>query len=259
MRFGVLSDVHGNLHALRAAVDVLSGERVDGYLCLGDIVGYGPQPNECVALIAELGADCVVGNHELMALRAMDVGRASAYAEEAIRWTRSELTPGSIAFVQDLPRTREVAGMRLAHGSLQDPYEYVLSEERAREQLSELSGTSASTLLLGHTHDAWAFSERRGTLLSRAAGEVAREADERFLLNPGSVGQSRDDVPECRFLLIDDDAQRVEFFSVAYDVEGCRAELRRRGRPLDAIHRRPGRRRNGVVARLKEKASRIRR
>ena len=240
MRYGVLSDVHGNLHALRSALAVMRAAHVDGYLCLGDLIGYGPLPNECVELVASIGAVCVAGNHELMALGRLGQEEASDFARDSLSWTRGVLTEATWTYIASLPATTSVSGAVLAHGSLDDPAEYVTSPGRAREQLAGLQHEPEPwTLLLGHTHHAWAFAASAGALLHRAPGGVPLARDERYLLNPGSVGQSRDRLPECRFLVLDLDAGRADFQSIPYDLDGCRDALRRHGRPADSCHRRP--------------------
>ena len=245
MRYAVLSDIHANLHALDAVLAAAERERPDAYLSLGDVVGYGPYPNECVQRVTELEARCVLGNHELIALGRLSDIRCTPFARESLGWTRAQLTDNTRAFLQEQPvRVREGA-LVLAHGSLHDPEEYVRSRDAAASQLRRLDveEPGARLLLLGHTHEQWAFSASAGTLLHQP-GTVAVPAGDRALVNPGSVGQARDSRAEARFavLEVDPDAARVTLHSVPYDVAGCRAALRERGRPVGSCHIRPPRR-----------------
>ncbi len=243
MRYGVLADIHGNYFALRAAVEALRREGVDGWICAGDVVGYGPQPNECVQAIAELGACCVAGNHELVLLERLSEQRCSRLARRTIRWTRGVLGEDCRSYLAALPTVASAPGLVVAHGSLDDPQEYVLRDTQAARQLDKLAlqHPEASLLILGHTHRGWVYSHTRGTI-SPPDG-VARLAAGRFLLNPGSVGQSRqrERVPLARFMLLDLERRHACLRSAAYDLAGCQEALRRHGLPRDCIHLRPSR------------------
>jgi predicted phosphodiesterase len=241
MRYGVISDVHGNLHALLAAIDVLERAGVERYLCLGDLVGYGPFPNECARRVAELGAVCVAGNHDLIAVDRLDPAGIGELARTTLAWTRKVLDPDVRRQLEGLPLTVAVEPrIVLTHGSLHDPRRYIRREEEAAEQLERLaeSYAEARLLLLGHTHIRKAYAERRGavTALRRA---LALPRDERVLLNPGSVGQSRETSPHGRVLLLDTDAWEARFHAVRYDRRACRSALRERGLPERSYHRNP--------------------
>lgn len=241
MRYGVLSDVHGNLHALSAVLDVLVAERLDAYLCLGDTVGYGPFPNECLAAVAGLGATAVAGNHELIALGVLGDARCTALARESLRWTSEVLDEQARHRIAALPLTATSPGVLLAHGSPEDPQEYVTTAGRANELLDRLPEVGPEVLLLGHTHQPWAHARDGGTLLRGAAGTVALRPGERHLLNPGSVGQSRDRRALARFLVLDLEARLASFRAVGYDVAGCRGALARAGLPERSHHTPPPR------------------
>jgi len=244
VRYGVLSDIHGNLTALQAAIDALRRERVDAWLCAGDLVGYGPQPNECIEVIAELDGLCVAGNHELILLGQLSDQRCGRLARETILWTRDVLRADCLAYLSGLPRVVATPSLVMTHGSLDDPEEYVLREPQAEQQLHRLGlgYPQARLLILGHTHSVWMYSEMQKTVRpSRRA--IPLVPSDRLLLNPGSVGQSRqrERVPRARFMVLDLDRWQAQFHSTSYDVEACRAALRREGLPLDCIHRPPGR------------------
>jgi predicted phosphodiesterase len=242
MRFGVVSDIHGNLHALDAALTKLARTGVDGYLCAGDLVGYGPMPNECVARLADLGASCIVGNHDLIALgRLSDVG-CSELARKSLEWTREELSIESRRFLGDLPSVRRIpGGVVVAHGSLEDPSEYVKEPEQREEQLKVLERLhpAAFVLVLGHTHRPIAHARRGGTVRPRWRRSLDLLPDETYVLNPGSVGQSRERAVRARCLVLDLESRQVSFHAVRYDVSGCRRALRARGLPTWSMHLNP--------------------
>jgi predicted phosphodiesterase len=242
LRYGVISDIHGNLHALEAALRVLSRSGVDEYLCAGDLVGYGPLPNECVAAVAELGARCVAGNHDLIALGRMSDERCSPFARASLRWTSGELSGASRAFLEQLPGVLVAPGdVVVAHGSLDDARIYVREPEERLAQLRALEQRhpTARLLLLGHTHVAVAHARRRGTLRRRRDGTVALEPGEACLLNAGSVGQSRQRTVRSQFMVVDLEQSYARFYAVPYDVAGCRRALRQRGLPGSSYHSKP--------------------
>src|SRR5690242_4343316 len=166
MRYGVLSDVHGNVFALRAAIDGLTAAGVDAWLCAGDIVGYGPCPNECVELLAELGAHCVAGNHELLALGTLSLQHSGRLAKETTRWTSEALRDDCRAYLAALPATLGLPGVYMAHASLHDVETYITVPTQAAEQLRELEQIDplARALVVGHTHQPWLFDRAAGTL-----------------------------------------------------------------------------------------------
>jgi predicted phosphodiesterase len=246
-RYVVLSDVHANLPALEAVLESAGRYRPDGYLNLGDAVGYGPFPNECVQRLAAVGAVSVLGNHELIALGRLSDERCSPAARDSLRWTTDQLTPETRDVLGRHPLGRQVDRLYLAHGSPRDPQEYVRSGEAAADHLRWLGREvpDARLLLLGHTHAQWAWRAGHGTVLHQRPGVVDLPPGERFLLNPGSVGQSRDTRAEARFAVLElgpDGGGQVTFHSIRYDVSAVRAALRHRGLPVDSFHSRPRRR-----------------
>lgn len=237
----MISDVHANLPALSAALELLVAEHVDLYMCAGDIVGYGPHPNECVERVADLGARSIAGNHDLMAVGALCPAGAGDLARTTLAWTERVLTDDARAFLAALPRTLDAGGLVMSHGSLDDPSSYVITEAEAEEQLGELEVRfpEASVLLLGHTHRPLAHGSRRGRILRGTSGEVELERGERYVLNPGSVGQARERSPLVRVMVLDLRLRRATFHAARYDVRACRGALRRNGLPVDACHRKP--------------------
>src|SRR5215211_1397202 len=184
MRYGVLADVHGNLHAFEAVIGRLRKMQVDRYLIAGDLVGYGPQPNECVDLAIQLGASCVLGNHELIVLDRLGNERCIELAKRSLDWTREELREDVRLFLGGLAERIELDdGVVMAHGSLEHAWEYVRRPAQAVEQLRTLSveHPGASLLLLGHTHRRMAV-DAHGRRLEPRRRRALRLAGEKVVL-----------------------------------------------------------------------------
>jgi predicted phosphodiesterase len=238
MRFGVIADVHANLHALDAAQAFLSSQHVDGYLCAGDLVGYGAFPNECVRRVRDLRGRCVAGNHDLIVLDRCSDEHCVPLARASLRWTRAVLDPEARAFLAELPLGTSEGDIALRHGSVADPTQYVLSEAQAAACLRDIQRVAPGTeiLILGHTHRPMAFAERGGWLLRGSTGAVSLPAGEAIVLNPGAVGQSRSRDARARVAVLDTTARVATFHAVPYDVEGCRRALQERGLPPHSCH-----------------------
>jgi predicted phosphodiesterase len=237
MRVAVISDVHANRHALDAVLDAVEAERPDAVWCLGDTVGYGPQPNECCELVHGRADLCLVGNHDLVVLGELTVSDFNDEAAAAALWTSDVLTESSRAFLAALKPTAEAEGVALYHGSARDPvWEYILTEEAAHATF-ELA--QAALIMVGHSHVALALREEGNRNvaggLAPAGAEV--ELEGRWLLNPGSVGQPRDGDPRAAWLLLDLDRKSATFRRVAYPVAETQRELLEQGLPASLAAR----------------------
>jgi predicted phosphodiesterase len=258
MRYGVIADVHANVHALDAALAFLGAEGVDRYLCAGDLVGYGAFPNECVRRVLALRGRCVAGNHDLMALDRLSDERCVPLARTSLRWTRTALDPDVRALLAGLPLGASDGAVAIRHGSVFDPQHYVLTREDALGCLGDIERVAPGTeiLIVGHTHRPMAVGARRGSLLRRRTGRVRLEPGEPTLLNPGAVGQSRDRDAVARLMVLDLDARVAEFHALPYDVDGCRRALRERELPPESCHV-PRSRRNEAIRRVKTAVRRV--
>jgi predicted phosphodiesterase len=237
MRVAVISDVHGNLHALDAVLADADAARVDTIWCLGDTVGYGPRPNECCATVAHRATLCLAGNHDLVVRGDIALTDFSGDAGDAAEWTRSVLDEDAAAFLARLEPLATRDGVELFHGSPRDPvWDYVLSEQVAWWSLRM---TSARLVLVGHSHVALGLrdADERGVTGGLAPARTELELDGRWLLNPGSVGQPRDGDARAAWLLLDLAAQHAVFHRVEYDVAATQREMRTVGLP-DALARR---------------------
>src|SRR5919206_3593311 len=231
MRVAVVSDIHGNLHALRAVLDSVAADQVDAIWCLGDLVGYGPRPNECCSEVERAATLCLVGNHDLGVLGRIPLADFSDDAAAAARWSQSVLAEEPRGYLERLQSLGSADGTELFHASPRDPvWEYVLGDEAAR---SAFSLTSAPLLLVGHSHVALVFVLDGGAVegaLAPAGAEIDL-SDRRYLLNPGSVGQPRDGDPRAAYLVLDLEARRALFRRVPYPIERTQQEIRDQGLP----------------------------
>jgi predicted phosphodiesterase len=231
MRVAVVSDIHSNLHALEAVLAAIDTEAPDELWCLGDLVGYGPRPNECCAAVAERADVCLGGNHDLAVRGTIDLAEFHGDAGLAARWTQEVLEPEWRALLDRLEPEGAAHGVALYHGSARDPiWEYVLSDEAA---LATLDLAGSPLVLVGHSHAAL-FVVQSIVGLDGGLAEAGKELEVggvKALLNPGSVGQPRDGDPRAAYLLLDLDAQHASFRRVEYDIERTQTEMREAGLP----------------------------
>jgi diadenosine tetraphosphatase ApaH/serine/threonine PP2A family protein phosphatase len=231
MRVAVISDIHGNLHALETVLRDVDGEGVDEVWCLGDVVGYGARPNECCDLVRERSAVALCGNHDLAVLGTIDIADFSGDAGTAARWTADALEDNRRAWLASLQPSGSRDGVGLYHASPRDPvWEYVLSEHVA---LLALQATRGPLVLVGHSHVALGLG-LEGDGIAGGLAPAGTELDlrgRRFLLNPGSVGQPRDGDLRAAWLLLDLAAGSASFRRVSYPVAETQAEIRAAGLP----------------------------
>ena len=231
MLVAVVSDIHSNLVALEAVLAAIDEDAPDELWCLGDLVGYGPRPNECTALMQGRAHVCLCGNHDLAVRGTLDLWEFSGDAGTAARWTRTVLSDEALAFLNSLEPAGKADGVALFHGSARDPvWEYVLSGEAA---LTTLVLTEEPVVLVGHSHVALQIQlqgdELDGGLA--VAGTEVELAGSRTVLNPGSVGQPRDGDPRAAYLLLDLDTRTASFRRVEYDIAQTQAQMVEAGLP----------------------------
>jgi diadenosine tetraphosphatase ApaH/serine/threonine PP2A family protein phosphatase len=220
MRIAIVCDVHANLAAFQAVLrHAEDSGRLDALWCGGDTVGYGPHPNECLALLRGYEHLGVAGNHDLGACGRMGIEEFNDAAAAAARWTGEQLSESARSYLRDLPLVVSEGDFTLVHGSLTFPeWEYLLSSEQARDHF-ELQHTPYS--VVGHSHVPFVCEEREGAppvLRPAADGERVELGDIRLILNPGGAGQPRDGDPRAAYALYDGDGGVVTFHRVEYDI-----------------------------------------
>lgn len=231
MRILILSDIHANLTALDAALLAAKG-RWDRSVCLGDVVGYGPDPNEVSARLRALHSETIRGNHDKAVCQLMDTSDFNPVAKAAVEWSRAQLTPEHLAWLTALPAgPLQTDGIVLIHGAIHDEDEYVFAPAQALDGL--LDSTSDVTFF-GHTHHQGGFSYQDNRLevlqirprSSESFAPLRVERGYRYLLNPGSIGQPRDGDSRAAFAIADLEHQTVEFWRVPYDIEAVQGRMR---------------------------------
>lgn len=237
MRVAVISDIHANLHALEAALEAIDADPPDELWCVGDLVGYGPRPNEVVAIVRERAKISLVGNHDLGILGSLDLDEFSPDAAASARWTQTVLLDEHRTYLESLSSEAKVEGAELYHASPRDPvWEYVITEEAAR---AALESTVAPVVLVGHSHIALAITLVEGRLQGdlAPAGSEVELSDGRWLFNPGSVGQPRDGDPRAAWLELDLPSGQARFRRAPYDIARTQSEIRERELPESLAER----------------------
>ena len=235
VRVAVLSDIHANAAALDAVLAAIPS--VDEVWQLGDVVGYGPEPDAVVARLRSIGALGVRGNHDAAAIGQLDIDAFNVDARQAMAWTRTTIGPDTRAWLEALPERLEREDTLLVHGSPRDPtWEYVTTTPVARASMAAMPTTHG---LHGHTHVPIAYVEDDGRLqtMSPGSGSQLTFDGRRVLLNPGSVGQPRDGIPTASWLLLDTGAGEATWHRTAYDVAGVQEAMVAHGLPERLVAR----------------------
>jgi predicted phosphodiesterase len=242
MRILVLSDLHSNATALDAVL-AAAKDHWDLSVCLGDVVGYGPDPNEVTARLLDMGTQTIRGNHDKAVTGLMITDDFNPIAKAAVDWTRAQLKPEYMAWLSALPQgPLATDGVVLVHGALQDEDEYVFTPAQA---LDGLLDSTAEVTFFGHTHHQGGFSYQDSQLevlqirprSSESFAALRVEQPRRYLLNPGSIGQPRDGDPRAAFAIADLEHQTVEFWRVHYDIAAVQERMRLAKLPEPLIQR----------------------
>lgn len=222
MKIAIIADIHGNLEALNAVLSKIDALNVQTIYCLGDIVGYGPNPNECVELIRSRNIPSIAGNHDKAVTGELSIGSFSHMAKAGVLWTKSEITEDNEEYLLSLPYSIQEHNIVFVHSSPDYPEEfrYLLSPEDVRESFDYFS---TQLCFVGHTHHPVIFCEDFRTK------EITRE--KKFIINVGSVGQPRDGNWKACFVLLDTELYTLEFVRVEYDVEAVRKKIEAAGLP----------------------------
>jgi predicted phosphodiesterase len=237
----VISDLHANSEALKTVLAHVRRKKFDTVICLGDFVGYGAQPNQVLDTVRTLKGKKVYirGNHDRVAAGLDDASGFNLAAKAAALWTREHLSPPNKRFLRDLPvGPMLVNDVMVCHGSPYDEDEYVFNVHHAAQVLSLFP---APFILFGHTHLPSVFSidadfQVRGFAV-RGDATVKLEKGQRYLINPGSVGQPRDRNPLASFVIFDSLKRTAQFFRVEYDVAKTQSSILKAGLPDVLAHR----------------------
>ena len=233
MHYAILADIHSNLAALIAVLDDIKRRGgVDEVWCLGDIVGYGPDPHDCISRLRQMNHVCVMGNHDGAAIGKVDISVFNPDAATANRWTARQLTPDESDYLSHLPLVIEKGDFTLTHGSPREPiWEYLLSTWSAQENLAHFR---TRFCFVGHTHSPLVFAceETGGCAAHHFEPESPLVLGERrLIINPGAVGQPRDGDPRASYAIYDSDARVVNLHRVPYDIRATQTSMMAQGLP----------------------------
>lgn len=236
VRYGIISDIHGNLEALTAVLEALADERIDTYLCLGDIVGYGANPNECLERVWSLTPHVIAGNHDHAAVGKLDLVYFNCNAAEAALWTMQHLHRSGTHYLRELPlvlRLPEQPGLLGVHATPSEPeqWHYMLALSQASAEFRALPG-DVSLCFIGHTHEAVIFEESGGLCRILPEMRFRIEPGKRYIVNVGSVGQPRDGDLRGACGVYDAETGEVEVKRVAYDIPTAQKKIRQAGLPM---------------------------
>ena len=233
MRCAIIADIHANLSAFTAVLaDIERKGGVDELWCLGDIVGYGPDPCQCIELLQRYNHICVAGNHDRAAIGMISLSYFNPMAADACRWTMKQLSQDDVRYLENLPLTVDKGDFLIVHGSPAEPVmEYVISTSIAARNFSHFQSPYC---LVGHTHVPAAFKEENGTCkairLSPGVGLVLGAG--RMIVNPGAVGQPRDGDPQAAYAIYDSESRILRPYRLAYDISATQDRMMQAGLPI---------------------------
>ena len=239
MRCAILADIHSNLAAFQAVLEDLRGRGpVDRIWCLGDTVGYGPHPGECIALLRQHDHLCVAGNHDWAAAGNIDTSYFNPDAAAASQWTTEHLTRDDIDYLRGLPLTLREGDFTLVHGSPREPiWEYIISTRSAEENFARFE---TRFCLIGHSHAPLVFELGRDGVcrLRHPPADLPLDGEgKRLIINYGSVGQPRDGDPRASYAILDTEAAAIQHHRVVYDITATQQSMRQAGLPARLISR----------------------
>lgn len=230
MRYAVFSDVHSNLEAFEAAVESFKKEKIDKYFFVGDLIGYGAQPHECISLLKSLKAVMVAGNHEYGVIGKLPLAWFSDNAKEGILWTQGVLEDSDAEFLSSLPLLYNSDDITMVHGSLYNPeeFEYIVSRESAERTLFS---SQTKFCFIGHSHLPFICYKKGFAMEVAHSLEMGTEESSSYLINVGSIGQPRDGDPRGSYCICDTSLKTVKIKRVSYDIEAAQKKIIGAGLP----------------------------
>jgi diadenosine tetraphosphatase ApaH/serine/threonine PP2A family protein phosphatase len=231
MKYAIISDIHGNLEALQSVLAAIDKKKVDKILCLGDIVGYGPNPNECVDIVKNISKITLAGNHDYAPLGKLDISYFNPWARCAIDWTAEELNQSSVDFLLSLPLKIEIDSFTIVHSTPYNPQEwnYIITIGDAIRNFPEFSG---QVCFVGHSHVPLIIAQNENKVYQvLTENPLKLRENDRYIINVGSVGQPRDLNPRAAFAIFDTKEKIYELFRVDYDMTETQRKIRDSGLP----------------------------
>ena len=230
MRYGIISDIHSNLEALQAVLAACRQESVEKLFCVGDVVGYGANPSECIDLMGELNIACVAGNHDWAVCGLIDYDDFRDEARIAVDWTKKVLSSKYMDFLKSLALTFATDEFVMVHGTLSEPgaFHYLYDIARAQETFELMDRTIC---FVGHTHKPQIFVKQKDIISLATLMKINLNSAFKYIVNVGSVGQPRDSNPMASFCIYDSDLKCVEIKRVAYDIQAAQKKIMDAGLP----------------------------
>jgi predicted phosphodiesterase len=218
MKYAIISDIHGNVEALQAVLADIKNRRVDSIVCLGDIVGYYPDPEQCIALIRDNVKYCVAGNHDYAAINKIDIQTFTYYAFVAMEWTRNNISEKAKQFLSSLPLSIEKDGLYFTHSSPSNTQDWIYVFPDSEEAVFEAFNSLVHRLnFIGHTHWPSIMIQEDDKIILCSEHIVKLDPDNFYLVNVGSVGQPRDFDSRSCYAIYDSDIEEVTLIRVPYD------------------------------------------
>jgi len=220
VRYGIISDIHGNIEALTASLKSLEGEGVDEVVCLGDIVGYGANPEECVRLVRKTVKVSILGNHDAAVAGRMDYSFYYDAARQALDWCKKNVSDDTLAWLRERPYSAKAGDVVFCHGSpiVPEEFEYIFTREKAKELLPH-EGDLAPVTFIGHSHLTRSFALGRGEAYNVRGPEFVLREDFKYIITAGSVGQPRDYDPRSCACIYDTETKAFKYVRTEYDIE----------------------------------------
>ena len=233
MKYAILSDIHSNLEALQAVLDNLKRYNCDKILFLGDLLGYGASPNECVDLARMLNFVTILGNHDRAVLSGRKLETFNEYAKLAVQWTDAVLSDENRDYLNSRPISLFFDNIVMVHGALSGTDEYIMNHKDVLDNLELLKAQydNCNILLYGHTHIRALFSDSDALNRTATDTELNLSSENTYFINPGSVGQPRDGSPNASFGIYDSEKQTYRQMTVSYDIESAQKKILDNGLP----------------------------
>ena len=230
MRYALFADIHSNLEACQAVLEAIKKEKIDEFVCAGDIVGYGADPGECISLIRSISPVIVSGNHDWSIAGKFDIACFNIYAKEAILWTRENLTQVDKDYLGCLGLIQSKDTFILVHGSLDQPEEfrYILDVQTAEPSFRLLE---KEILFVAHSHIPFVLGMKQEKVRYLSPGPLTLSKEEKYIINVGSVGQPRDGNYRACYVVYDSESNKLEFKRVEYDIQTAQRKIIKAGLP----------------------------
>ncbi len=230
MKYALIADIHANLEGLEVVLEDAKKNNCTRYVCLGDVVGYNPDPKECMKIVRDMGMPCIMGNHDEYCAGDIDLTGFNPHAGHAIKWTRNQLSDEESDWLRRLKYLRMIANFTIVHATLDAPkrWGYVMSKLDAA---ASFTYQNTGVCFFGHTHVPLAFIREKNSITGGKYDKLTVEKGKKYLINVGSVGQPRDGDPRAAYVIYNLEEGTIELRRLDYDLEKTQAKILDAGLP----------------------------